>query len=117
MLTPPPPAPGSLRKEMKNSCSRNVSTEMETKPVRWRSDRRPIDHPLRSSSARAAAKAAASLMFDGRPKKIALIADGFNSFQPTVGLQRSVTVKAKHFYDFTVYYRILVLGWKKNILR
>jgi hypothetical protein len=35
---------------------------------------------------------------DGRPKKIALIADGFNSFQPTVGQKRSVTVKAMGFY-------------------
>ncbi len=31
-------------------------------------------------------------------KKIALIADGFNSFQPTVGQKRSVTVKAMGFY-------------------
>jgi hypothetical protein len=33
-----------------------------------------------------------------RPKKIPLIADGFNSFQPTVGQKRSVTVKAMGFY-------------------
>ncbi len=30
----------------------------------------------------------------GRPKKTFLIADDFNSFQPTVGPKRSVTVKA-----------------------
>ncbi len=35
---------------------------------------------------------------DGRPKKIALIADGFNYLQPTVGQKQSVTVKAMDFY-------------------
>jgi hypothetical protein len=32
-----------------------------------------------------------------RPKKF-LIADGFDSFQPTVGPKRSITVKAKSLY-------------------
>jgi hypothetical protein len=48
---------------------------------------------------------------DGRPQKIALIADGCNSFQPTVGQKRSVTAKAMGFYGILVQYytRLLTL--------
>jgi hypothetical protein len=41
-----------------------------------------------------------------------LIADGFNSFQPTVGQIRSVTVKAKGFYGM-----LDVLGWCAWLVR
>jgi hypothetical protein len=46
---------------------------------------------------------------DGRPKKIASTADGFDSFQPTVGPKRSVTVKAKYFYGVRMSINIVLL--------